>query len=168
MIQTYNPTTRKYETHYLGKPFEPNIASIAHSLAHINRFTGHAGEYNVAAHSIACSYVAPKGFELSALLHDAPESYLGDVSSPLKKYLSGYAELEHFYHGVIDKFYGVDTCAPEIKHVDMRMLVSEAMYFGIDLGRDLGLKPYHPSAIVTCDPEMSAKWFLKRFNELSK
>ena len=71
----------------------PRIEVIAHSLAQINRFTGHATRpYSVAEHSLlVCDIVRAKGLnahaQLLALLHDAHEAYCGDVASPTKTVL---------------------------------------------------------------------------------
>lgn len=71
------------EKHYFGKPFVPNIMSIAAALSHINRFNGHQGQYNVAQHCVLVSRMLPDEWKLSGLLHDATEAYLGDVTSAL-------------------------------------------------------------------------------------
>lgn len=70
-----------------------DINDLAHHLAGINRFTG-AGKFtlSVAEHSIRVSqYVEQRGQSplicLLALLHDAHEAYIGDISTPLKRLL---------------------------------------------------------------------------------
>lgn len=74
------------------------LEDIAHSLAHICRFTGHTkAHYSVAQHSVLVARhvlydapnrprpaVLPDWLGLAALLHDAHEAYLGDWSRPLK------------------------------------------------------------------------------------
>lgn len=68
----------------------PTIEEIAHSLAQINRFTGHAKRpYSVAEHSLLVAYIAASEGatpvqQLAALLHDAHEAYVGDLASPAK------------------------------------------------------------------------------------
>lgn len=69
------------------------IKDIAHHLAHINRFNGATTRsYTVAEHSLLCESMAdaqglsPK-WRMAALLHDAHEAYLGDVSTPIKQML---------------------------------------------------------------------------------
>ncbi|MBD9395169.1 hypothetical protein [Acidovorax sp. ACV01] len=68
----------------------PRIEVIAHSLAQINRFTGHATRpYSVAEHSLlVCDIMAARGLDHHAqragLMHDAHECLAGDISSPAK------------------------------------------------------------------------------------
>lgn len=86
--------------HYLCGPSAthpdnvPSLAEIAHALAHINRYTGHAARaYSVAEHSLLCADIARSEFDadaggqLAALLHDAHECITGDVASPIKQVL---------------------------------------------------------------------------------
>lgn len=76
---------------------------IAHALSRICRFGGHTmGHYSVAEHSILVASLAPENLKLEALLHDAPEAYLGDVIKPLKNILgSVYSDLEEKFELVI-------------------------------------------------------------------
>lgn len=66
------------------------IDDIAWALAGLNRFTGHGSHhYSVAEHSVhVWRRVRDLGGTMdeqrAALLHDAPEAYVGDASSPLK------------------------------------------------------------------------------------
>ena len=74
---------------------------IAHSLALTNRFTGHTSRpYSVAEHSLLVEEIMwrefgpmPTAALLAALVHDAHEAYLGDISTPLKQAL-GHWKLE--------------------------------------------------------------------------
>lgn len=71
----------------------PTLAEIAHSLAQINRFTGHCiRPYSVAEHSLlVADIMAEMGHDsmgqLCALMHDAHECITGDVASPVKDQL---------------------------------------------------------------------------------
>jgi hypothetical protein len=77
-------------------PENVDIVDVAHHLSRINRFTGAIKfeHYSVAQHSILCAKVmrimAPQ-FELHALLHDAHEAYIGDISTPMKNAIEAYA-----------------------------------------------------------------------------
>lgn len=68
----------------------PTIEEVAHSLALINRFTGHTHRpYSVAEHSLLVLHIAriegaSPAAQMAALLHDAHEAFVGDVSSPVK------------------------------------------------------------------------------------
>lgn len=65
------------------------VKDIAHSLAHINRFTGNAiGSYSVARHSInGAEYIAKEHHDpltaLYFLTHDAHECALSDIPRPV-------------------------------------------------------------------------------------
>ena len=80
----------------------PSIEVIAHSLAQINRYTGHASRpYSVAEHSLlVADLVAMMGLDHHAqrlaLLHNAHECLCGDASSPVKVVVgTAWMECEH-------------------------------------------------------------------------
>lgn len=76
-----------------GSPID--IDEIAHALSQICRFTGHTRtHYSVAQHSVLVSYVVADEYALAALMHDAAEALVGDVSSPLKRELPRYKDIE--------------------------------------------------------------------------
>ena len=97
-------TGREHHLSGISQQFNvPTIEEIAHALAQINRFTGHAKRpYSVAEHSllvatIAASEGATPVQQLAALLHDAHEAYVGDLASPAK-WAIGH-QWEVFEHG---------------------------------------------------------------------
>lgn len=103
------------------------IEDIAHALSHLCRFTGHTNRfYSVAEHSFRASlHVAPE-FALEALLHDATEAYLGDVSSPLKALLREYRLIELQLDLVIRERFGLPLKqSPQVKQADLAMLATE-------------------------------------------
>jgi 5'-deoxynucleotidase YfbR-like HD superfamily hydrolase len=73
-------------------PLSISTLDIAHALANINRFTGHAMRpYSVAEHSLLVVEIMERdlgvrqpGPLLAGLLHDAHEAYTGDLSTPMK------------------------------------------------------------------------------------
>lgn len=146
-----------------------SIYDIAHALSHICRFTGHThGFYSVAEHSVLVSMIVPKPLALKALLHDAAEAYLGDVSAPLKAMLPDYKAIESRVERALLTHFGVDpTFDPIIKHADLRALVTES--------RDLMALPIEipgvePTAycITPLSPSEAAVVFLQRFFELTQ
>jgi hypothetical protein len=92
-----------------------------------NRFTGHAGPYSVAQHSVHVMSLLPDKLQLCGLLHDAAEAYLGDVASPLKQLIRPlYKPLEDAVEQAIAAQHGLPfPFPPEIKRADLVMLLSE-------------------------------------------
>ena len=153
------------EDHHFGKPFTPDIISIAKALSHINRFNGHVGQYSVAQHCVLVALELPKDLRLSGLLHDAPEAYIGDVTSPLKKLLPDYQELENYYHRVIDSHFGVFTQHQAVYEVDLRMLMTEVKTFGLGAEGFPDVKPYD-FEIVRQSPDVARDMFLTVYYSL--
>jgi hypothetical protein len=111
---------------------EIHIEDIAHSLAMQCRYAGHSIRfYSVAEH---CVHIAREANRLSgpevamwALLHDASEAYLVDVPRPLKRFLTGYAELEDAVMAAVCVRFGLDFAMPPIvKQLDGDILRDES------------------------------------------
>lgn len=75
----------------LPRPDAVTLDHVSHSLAQINRFTGHARRpYSVAEHSLLVAEVMQRLLSadphaiLAALLHDAHEAYIGDATPAVK------------------------------------------------------------------------------------
>jgi hypothetical protein len=108
---------------------------VIYALAHINRFTGHAGTYSVAQHSCLVAEQLPHDMKLYGLLHDAHEAYIGDVSTPLKKTLkmmyglnlwSLVDSVDEAIHLAADLPHPVpQTIREAVKIADVRALVTE-------------------------------------------
>jgi len=110
-------------------PEDVNIFDIAAALSKLNRYTGHTREfYSVAQHSVLCSTYAPAHLKMQALLHDAAEAYLGDVSSPLKSLLPDYRVIEAQMEKVIAVRFGFPYKGNDheiVKQLDMTALATE-------------------------------------------
>lgn len=135
---------------YTGKKFYPlaprvkdiDIQDIAHALSLICRFTGHCREfYSVAEHCIRVSKLCRPDTQLLALLHDASEAYLSDVSGPLKRspYFREYRSFEANLQALILRRFGISASLGQqrcVKHADAVLLATEA--------RDLLTAPPEP------------------------
>lgn len=104
-----------------------HIEEIAHALSHLCRFTGHVREfYSVAQHCALVSLQVPAEHRLAALLHDAAEAYVGDVSAPLKSLLPDYKAIEGRIERALLRAYGLDEVLPlEVKAADLVLLNTE-------------------------------------------
>ena len=92
------------------------LEDIANGLAQCNRFVGQAPHpYSVAQHAVYLAWLFRDDRELSrwALMHDAAEAYIGDISRPLKELLPEIHPIENRILRVIAKHFGLHTCSDE-------------------------------------------------------
>lgn len=149
---------------------EFTIEDIAHGLANICRYSGQCRKfYSVAEHSILVSETA-EGFELEALLHDAAEAFLGDITRPLKQMLPEYKRIEtEVERAILDRFGVIWPLPQQVKQADLRVLAAEQkqiMPEGTD-GWVRGQK-VEPAPIVVrhLSPDAAKSLFLSRFEAL--
>ena len=77
------------------RPEDVRLEDIVHSLSHLCRFVGHTDRfYSVAEHSVLVSQLCDQEAAVFGLLHDAAEAYVGDLASPVKRQVPGFAVLE--------------------------------------------------------------------------
>lgn len=122
-----------------------DLQSIANSLANINRFTGHAGQWSVAQHCLlGCLYLKRFGYPDLAiwqfLLHDKSEALLQDIAAPIKRHLNDYRSIEAAVDKEMEKLFPKaysTTVEPAtlIKETDYDMLkVERALFFSFGTG----------------------------------
>lgn len=126
---------------YSGQRFDPinpdpaaiRSVDIARALSMVCRYTGHVRRfYSVAEHSCHL-YDQVRERSLAtrryALLHDASEAYIADVSRPVKPHLPGYQEIEARLMAAILARYDVDPSPAEkafVTDLDIRICHDEA------------------------------------------
>jgi uncharacterized protein len=153
-----------------------NINDIANGLSKLCRFTGHSSAfYSVAEHCYRASYIPRnRKAQFAALMHDAHEAYVGDVSSPLKELLPDYKLVEQRIWDVVHACFNVSRDHETqniVLDADLRMLATEK--------RDLlpGVHTYWPilkdvnpmpGTLVPMDHRLAKKCFMRRFDELSQ
>lgn len=179
-------TVQKYDhdpwiSTYSGKkvfPWAPKaedieLIDIAVALSRTPRFRGHTREfYSVAQHCVIASHMVPKVDALWALLHDAPEAYIGDLPKPLKQMLPDWERADTLLTWAVCQRFGLEPEMPEsVIEVDRLLLVSEAeihLEYHVDnWHRTLGVMP-DPTLIL--DPwsvNESLVNFLERYAELT-
>lgn len=132
--------TASGKTYYLGgvgMAHNEYVASdIAHALAQINRYNGHAKRpYSVAEHSLVCADIAkhlglPPVVQLACLMHDAHEAYTGDCTSPAKQALGpAWAAFERSHSSPLRRWFGLSTTfltnRAAIHQIDLMALATE-------------------------------------------
>lgn len=126
-------------------PDDVDLIDIAHGLTAICRFNGHLGGgrrfYSVAEHS---AHVADQIWRKAgptvdlvrlALLHDAPEAYIGDMVSPLKSRaeMAYFRELEQHVWACIARQFGLpEALPPVVMETDRFVTEQELLYWGGD------------------------------------
>ena len=178
-------------------PDDIDIADIAQALSNLCRFTGHCSRfYSVAEHSMwVASAVFREGevaetVMLAALLHDATEAYVADLSRPAKQALralvkesklksetpglnegSSYDVLEsRIARAIARKFTIPYKMPPLVKEMDTRILVTEQRVLMKRNDWNLGVEPVllaEFKAAPIHSPGEVALRFLKAFEELT-
>ncbi len=177
-------------TTYTGRRFSPlypnpndvDIEDIAHALSNICRFGGHTKEfYSVAQHSFyVAEWVADwlkttnrywKAHVVAqALLHDAPEAYMGDVVTPIKVTMGDYKKAETVLMetifeglGILVPVRGGEVCQA-IKKIDLSMFLTEyiQLFQGAKPYVEVpeGVEPWHELDIYCWTPDEAKKNFL--------
>jgi len=147
------------------------IDDIAHGLAHICRYAGQCRDfYSVAEHSIHVSNMCEEG-KLEALLHDAAEAFIGDVTRPLKQLMPEYKRIEKAVErAVFERFNLVMPFPAEIKEADLRVLAAEQAQIMApstsEWARTSGVYPA-PIRVEFMPPKVAKRAFLKRYTELA-
>lgn len=125
LLQTWSGRTLDLRN---PQPEQICAADIAAGLSRVCRWNGQCSRfYSVAQHSIHVAALVSKENRLAALLHDAPEAYIGDLSRPLKQICPEFRLFEAKLWAVIAAKYGVDKELPaDVKAADDVLLVTEA------------------------------------------
>lgn len=154
--------------------YDYDIEEIATALSNLCRYTGHVNTfYSVAEHSVLVSRIVPERFALAGLLHDASEAYLGDVSSPLKKLLPEYKQIEQrVQRAIANKFsLGDDLDHPSVHEADKRMYWQERQGVANNGIKDTlwhqDLRATRRVQAMGMSPMMARRMFTKRYKELT-
>lgn len=167
------------------KPEMVCIEDIAHALANMCRYTGHVKQfYSVAQHCVLMATNSDlPGDPMQKLLHDAAETYIGDMASPWKELLRvqvGYGvgswiepvrKFEEKIQDVIGLALEVDLkCSAEIKLSDTRMFWTEVrdlmpkMPENFEWGASI-MQPLK-TKIIPWTPITAERMFLSTYNKI--
>ena len=120
------------------KPENVSIEDIAHSLSFQCRFNGHTKRfYSVAEHSLILrdlvqeeSGIQNLNRRIAAMLHDAAECYLGDITKPAKEPLFIGEAVEGQILRVIFEAFGIPFSSfdEELKAMDSDLCIMEGFF----------------------------------------
>jgi hypothetical protein len=150
-----------FSLHKVGGAIGDKITpeTIAHHLAHINRYNGAFGAYSVAQHCVHVSERLPNCLKFSGLMHDVCEVWTGDITSPIKKALYPLADkLEAHYLTQVDARWQVETRHQLVQEADLKMLVTEAKSFGAPLDAFPPVEPYDFTVRIWTAEQAKAAW----------
>lgn len=146
---------------------EYDIEEIAHSLALQCRWTGHCRVfYSIAEHSVHVHNHVPSAFKKEALLHDASEGYVVDLSRPLKEFVPDYRKIQGKVEDVIARRFNVPYPMTEpVREADDRMLVTEwnNLFDATDILLGVKNEPYE-NCIEGWEPKTAEKKFLEAYS----
>ena len=149
-----------------------SIEDIAHGLSLTCRYAGQCNSfYSVAEHSVLVSSIVTRRVGLEALLHDAAEAFIGDITRPLKHLLPDFQEIEtKILKAIFERFQLEFPLAEEVKLADDRVMAAELqelMPSGTNKWlQDLRIRPAQV-VIRGLTPEAAKSVFLERFSELT-
>ena len=151
-----------------GSDFD--IEDVAHGLAHVCRYAGQCRDfYSVAEHSLlVCDMV--KDYAYEALLHDAAEAFIGDVTRPLKQLMPEFKRIEaDVEDAVIDRFKMRRDYRKAVKMADLSVLAAEQLQIMApgcaDWALEAGIEPA-PIKVRHLTPSEAKHEFLVRFEKL--
>ncbi len=169
-------------------PLDVEIDDIAQGLSRVARWNGQTSgnwAFSVAQHSLLVEELlrrrkpdASTQWQLTALLHDAPEYVVGDMITPFKSAIGpDYKALENRLMAAIHLRFGLPAIAPkeltaEIKKADRAAAYLEATQlagFSASEAKRLfgGALADEAIALIPLEPAQAMKSFLDRFGELT-
>lgn len=169
----------------IGSKSAPGVTpkDVAHSLARINRFTGHTvGTISVARHSVYVSHLLNMDplVAMYGLVHEVEETVINDISQPVKSALGwrGMRRLRSIAEAANYALYevmGVPYPVPKdiktlVKRADNAAVLAEKRDLMPPCDRPWSMVPGHAStvpAVSTARPASDEADFLARYHELS-
>lgn len=152
------------------QPEDINLQDIAHQLAHICRWNGATPRhYSVAEHCVLVSDTLNNVYAKAGLLHDAHETYQGDVTRPIQEAIdtTDIRYLKRYLNTAIGKRFYIDPKLLECKEVTLAdnfwLNIEGALFFEKWPRYDhIDYKLQYPK-IKFLSPAAAKKAFLERF-----
>lgn len=158
-------------------PEDFDIEDIAHALSNQCRFTGHVSAfYSIAEHSVRVAWhvmdIAPgdDAASFAALMHDASEAYMPDLSRPIKQspQFQFYRDAEDNLMQKLSVRFGFQYPLPDIVHeADSILLGTEARDLMSPVVDDWHMRYEQlPDKVVPWTQEIAKELFLYYFDHM--
>ena len=136
---SYYVTTATGKLVYLDDPKDFDIIDIAIGLSNICRWGGQMeNHWSVAQHSLALCYIlsliypGDKPLCRAALLHDAAEAYIGDITRPVLRFVGGNLQtLKNTLEAAVEHQFNFNGSDQRLKRWDDQIIHVEAEIFGL-------------------------------------
>lgn len=104
-----------------------HLLDIAHHLASSSRYNGACPKYySVGQHSLLVAKILPSQKQFAGLLHDATETYCGDIIKPLKNLLPQFQDVEAEFEKIIAQRFNLNFLHDkDIKIADCMVMARE-------------------------------------------
>lgn len=151
-----------------GSDFD--ILDIANGLSKVCRYAGQCKKfYSVAEHSLIVSEQV-ENYAYEALLHDAAEAFMGDITRPLKQLVPEFKRLEaNIEDAIMERFNLCPDYRNVVKQADLRVLAAEQLQIMAagcaDWAQEAGIKPA-TIKVQNLTPKKAKEAFLLRFYDL--
>lgn len=140
------------------RPEDVRLDDIAHALSHLCRFVGHTDRfYSVAEHSVLVSQLCDDETAVLGLLHDAAEAYVGDLASPVKRQVPGFAVMEERVLSAVLVGLGVP---PPTAALRARVANADAVALGAEAARVAPPVAELPSEMIHKCRALKGRWGL--------
>lgn len=161
------------------QPDQIALVDIARGLSQACRFAAQTTKfYSVAEHSVRCAELAPLGYKVHALFHDAHEAYTGDITAPMKQVLELAApgalkDLQRRLDCAIADKFGLEVSgfrAPIVKQFDDYVMFREAagLKYSHGIGEHWGNDTYYePLAAYGWSPDEAERRFIETYERLT-
>lgn len=176
------------------KPDMFAIQDIAQCLSRIPRWNGSTKQFiSIAEHSILVSKYLPQELQLTGLMHDCAEAYIGDISNPLKRIINGktieykegilhergtesigniYGLIEEIEANILfeaSRAFGFQYPLPDlVNQIDTQICETERVLLMPSGDWDCGCDPIRNIFIHCWEPKEAYIQFMCRFHNLKK
>ena len=168
----YIETHSGKQFHFMDpKPEEVDINDIAYALSNTCRWGGHCdppvsvAQHCLTVYSLLYSWDAPLEIQFQGLLHDAAETYIPDIPTPIKPFLAEFRDIDRRIEEAIFAYAGCPyPPAAVVKEADTEVLKWE--YRDLMPGYVLYDPLFDRGTHEIMSPKEAEGWYLEVYNSI--